>query len=213
MNFARDGAAHFPAAFTAGETERLRAFFASHPRSARLHPGSGVAPLIAPADAIARTLRPGARPAFARYFDKTEDENWSLSWHQDRTIAVAARIPTEGFSAWTVKHGIHHAVPPFHLLATMIVLRIHLDDVGADQAPLLIAPGSHRLGLVSEPAIAEAVESCGIHACLAGAGDVWAYSAPILHASGPMKGRGRRRVLQLAYSADDLPGGLEWLGV
>ena len=45
------------------------------------------------------------------------------------------------------------------------------------------------------------------------AGDVWVYSASILHASDRASAGGRRRVLQLSYSADPLPGGLEWLGI
>lgn len=96
----------------------------------------------------------------------------------------------------------------------MVTLRVHLDDVPADNAPLLIAPGSHRLGLVSEPEIDAAVARCGTHACLAARGDVWAYATPILHASAAAaSGRGRRRVLQVGYAARSLDDPLEWLGV
>ena len=35
----------------------------------------------------------------------------------------------------------------------------------------------------------------------------------ILHASNAAETPRRRRVLQIDYSADDLPGGLQWLGV
>lgn len=213
MDLAREGAQLFPAAFTVGEVERLRTFFASHPQSARLGGASGLAALLAPANAVAQALLPNARPVFARWFDKTRAANWSLAWHQDRTIALAARRDTPGFTSWTIKQGIPHAVPPFEILDRMLVLRIHLDDTGPASAPLLVAPGSHRLGLVPEPEIPAAVESCGTQTCLAAAGDLWAYAAPILHASSPMQAEGRRRVLQLAYSADALPGELEWLGV
>lgn len=37
---------------------------------------------------------------------------------------------------------------PVELLAKMITIRVHLDDVPANNAPLLIAPGSHRQGMV-----------------------------------------------------------------
>jgi hypothetical protein len=168
---------------------------------------------IAPADAIARARLPGARPVFARFFDKSRDANWSLAWHQDRTIALKRRRDTPGFTAWTVKQGIAHAVPPLDYLERMLILRLHLDDTGEAQAPLLVAPGSHRLGRLAESEIPAAVERCGTHACLAAAGDTWAYAAPILHASAAMQTPGRRRVLQLAYSADELPGGLKWLGI
>lgn len=57
------------------------------------------------------------------------------------------------------------------------------------------------------------VASCGTAACLAEPGDVWLYATPILHASEAAKAPLRRRVLQVDYAVDDLPGGLEWLGI
>ena len=81
-----------------------------------------------------------------------------------------------------------------------------------DNAPLLIAPGSHRLGRIAETEIDAIVTSKGIVSCLATAGDVWLYATPILHASA-MSAGARRRVLQVDYAANDLPGGLKWLGV
>lgn len=57
------------------------------------------------------------------------------------------------------------------------------------------------------------MNSCGQFACLAAAGDMWAYATPILHASSAATQPRRRRVLQVDYAAIDLPGGLEWLGI
>ncbi|MFZ5793300.1 MAG: phytanoyl-CoA dioxygenase, partial [Pseudomonadota bacterium] len=45
------------------------------------------------------------------------------------------------------------------------------------------------------------------------AGDIWLYANPILHASDAATDPTHRRVLQLDFAAQDLPGGLEWLGV
>ena len=95
----------------------------------------------------------------------------------------------------------------------MLTLRVHLDDVPATNAPLLIAPGSHRLGVIAEPDIDATVAKLGEVACLARAGDIWAYSTPVLHASRAASHPLRRRVLQVDFSADRLPGTLEWLGV
>ncbi len=164
------------------------------------------------AGAIARDiLGARARPVRAVLFDKTPASNWSLAWHQDRTIAVQERAEAEGFRNWTVKQGICHVEPPFALLAGMVTLRLHLDHVGEDNAPLLIAPGSHRLGLISEARITDVVAKCGSAVCLAEAGDVWSYATPILHASAASQSQGHRRVLQVDYSADDLPAPLRWL--
>lgn len=93
----------------------------------------------------------------------------------------------------------------------MATLRIHLDDVPADSAPLLIAPGSHRLGLVPEREIDAAVARHGTYACLAQRGDVWAYATPILHASAASTGA-HRRVLQVDFAARPLDAPLAWLG-
>lgn len=138
--------------------------------------------------------------------------NWSLGWHQDRVICVRERIETPGFGPWTVKSGVIHVAPPFALLERMVTLRVHLDDVPDGNAPLLIAPGSHR-ALAPEAEIEAIVALCGSRTCLADAGDVWIYATPIVHASAASTTTGRRRVLQIDYSADALPGGLEWVGI
>ncbi len=160
----------------------------------------------------ARHLGPDVRPVRAILFDKSASTNWSLGWHQDRTIAVKQRQDVAGFGPWIVKQGMQHVAPPFALLAGMLTLRVHLDPVPADNAPLLIAPGSHR-SLVAEQDIERAVAAHGTYACLAEAGDVWIYSTPILHASDAATRPARRRVLQVDYAAVLLPGGLEWLGI
>ena len=103
--------------------------------------------------------------------------------------------------------------PPFNLIERMVTLRIHFDPIDGGNAPLLIAPGSHRHGLIADSATDEMVAQCEVFACLAEAGDVWAYSTPILHASQAVGPGRRRKVLQVDYSPDDLPDGLDWLGL
>jgi len=103
--------------------------------------------------------------------------------------------------------------PPINLLERMVTFRVHLDDVGPENAPLLIALGSHRLGRIPIDGIAEVVSKSDIHVCLATAGDAWLYSTPIMHASNAATMPAGRRVLQVDYAAFDLPSGLRWLGV
>jgi hypothetical protein len=154
-----------------------------------------------------------ARPVRAILFDKTPRANWKLGWHQDRTIVVRRRVETEGYGPWSTKSGLQHVAPPVELLANMVTLRVHLDPVDADNAPLLIAPGSHRLGRVAEEDIQRVVQKCGSFSCLAEAGDVWLYATSILHASQAARSPFRRRVLQIDYCACELPVGLDWLGI
>jgi hypothetical protein len=162
---------------------------------------------------VARHMGKASRPVRMILFDKSITANWALGWHQDRTIVVRERIEVADYGPWTVKAGLLHVAPPIDLLERMMTIRIHLDAVSATNAPLLIAPGSHRLGRVAEANIGSAVERLGVYACLADAGDIWAYSTPILHASDTAAAPRRRRVLQVDFAAVDLPGGLEWLGI
>nr|WP_247715006.1 phytanoyl-CoA dioxygenase family protein [Qipengyuania mesophila] len=154
-----------------------------------------------------------AKPVRAILFDKSEGQNWSLGWHQDRTICVGEHCEVEGFGPWSTKAGMLHVEPPFDVIKRMVTLRGHLDPVPETNAPLLIAVGSHRLGRVPTTEVEEIVRASSVEACLAEAGDVWAYRTSIIHASKAAEvGRGRR-VLQVDYSADDLPDGLTWAGI
>jgi len=216
MKLDPDGAQLFPAAFTPAQIDALETILAALPGrpGTRLEPLPGLEEAVQPATAIAASIfGPDARPVRATLFDKSPARNWALGWHQDRTIAVRARIDTPGFDGWTVKAGIHHAIPPFEILARMLTLRIHIDPVCPDNAPLLIVPGSHRLDRIAEREITAVAARLGQASCPADQGDIWAYATPILHASARARAPTRRRVLQLLYSAEDLPGALEWLGV
>ncbi|MBJ7502062.1 MAG: phytanoyl-CoA dioxygenase family protein [Sphingopyxis sp.] len=219
LKFADDGAQHFPEA-ALGALDDICAALDKLPRQragVRIHGIAALRPILgangAAGSVAAAFLGDRCRPVRAILFDKTAETNWSLAWHQDRTICVKQRIDAENYGPWTIKGGMQHVAPPFELLSRMVTLRVHIDDVPANNSPLLIAPGSHNAGRVSTGEYDGVVERCGVFACLANAGDVWAYATPILHASETPDLQARRRVLQIDYSADELPGGLEWLGV
>jgi ectoine hydroxylase-related dioxygenase (phytanoyl-CoA dioxygenase family) len=183
----------------------------------RLHGMKALEPLLATNGCIgavaATVLGGGARPVRAILFNKSPERNWSLGWHQDRTICVKEKRDAPGFGPWTVKSGMVHVAPPFDLLTRMVTLRVHLDHVPRTNAPLLIAPGSHTYGRIAEGAVDEVVGQCGTATCTANAGDIWLYCTPILHASPAATAPTRRRVLQVDYAAEGLPHGLEWLGI
>lgn len=133
----------------------------------RLHGIRALGPLLdinGTIGAIAgKALGKSARPVRAILFNMSADTNWSLAWHQDRTVCVKERREAPGFGPWTVKSGLNHVAPPFDLLTRMVTLRVH--------------------------------------------------ATPILHASEAASEPMSRRVLQVDFAADDLPYGLEWLGV
>ena len=231
MQLDLDGAQLFPQALTPADTaalgDLLSAFAGTGPGTRlfpprdgegdRAKPGGGgpaLAKLLNSANQIARhLLGTSACPVRAIFFDKNPERNWSLGWHQDRTIAVRARIDTPGFTDWTAKSGIHHVVPPFEILQRTLTLRLHLDNAAEDNAPLLVAPGSHRLGRIPEREIPAAVARCGTAACLADAGDIWAYFTPILHASERARPPRPPPRPPAALGGRGPAGRLEWLGV
>lgn len=216
LTLARDGAARFPAAATAllPEIAAIAARLTPDQAGIRLHGIAGLPALLEPASPIgaiaANAIGAAARPVRAILFDKSATANWSLGWHQDRTIVVVERRAVAGFGPWTVKAGLLHVAPPFELLSRMVTLRIHLDPVTDDNAPLIVAPGSHKFGRIVEAEIESIVDRCGVARCHAEAGDVWIYATPILHASDAARAPRRRRVLQVDYAAESLPGGLVW---
>ena len=219
MRFASHGAERLDAVALplCGEIERAIATLPRDRPGLRIQGTPVLTALLEPGGAIAAMVARFAgglsRPVRALLFDKSAATNWSLAWHQDRTICVRERRDVAGFGPWTVKSGLLHVAPPIALLERMVTIRIHLDDVPADNAPLLIAPRSHRVGLVREDTIDAVVKDCGVHICTALTGDIWLYAAPILHASQAAAVPRRRRVLQVDYAAFDLPGGLIWSGI
>ena len=113
-----------------------------------------------------------ARPVRAVAFDKSPDLNWSLGWHQDRTICVRDRAQVAGYGPWGLKKGRHHVSPPIELLEQMITLRVHLDPVDETNAPLIVALGSHKLGFIPEKNVEKIVETARRYSCLANGGDI-----------------------------------------
>jgi hypothetical protein len=220
LTFTHDGAERHPSALnptTLDHLTRLLAHLPPDQPGIRLQGIEGLQSLLAPTSPIGLiasfVLGRACQPVRAILFDKSPATNWALGWHQDRTIAVRERVEVPGFSNWNAKDGMIHVEPPWAVLERMVTLRVHLDPVPPDNAPLLVAPGSHRLGRIRVGDVADVVERCGTAVCLAEMGDVWLYATPILHASDRATAGGRRRVLQVDYAVGELPDGLKWLGV
>mgnify|MGYP003381941674 CR=1 FL=1 len=220
LNLTRDGAVYVHAALSPYLCDQFEVVLASNKKGqpgVRLTGCAQLVQLLENESVVASLVQTISgrqlKPVRAILFDKSPDNNWALGWHQDRTIIVKNRFEVPGFGPWTIKAGLQHVAPPFSVIERMVTVRIHLDDVPECNAPLLVALGSHSKGLIAEQYVADAVNSSKIIRCLAARGDVWLYSTPILHASDRARSAGQRRVLQVDYSDDSLPGGLEWLGI
>jgi hypothetical protein len=154
---------------------------------------------------------PDSVPVRAILFDKTGDANWTVPWHQDRSIAVRERIDVPSFGPWSTKSGVVHVQPPLKILRQMVTLRFSLDSCPADNGPLRAISGTHQAVLDPEE-LKAAVHDRPQTICTTNAGGVVIMRPLIVHASSPAKRVGHRRVLHIEFGPPNLPGGLQWAG-
>ena len=152
----------------------------------------------------------GMKPVRVLLFDKTPNSNWSVPWHQDRTIAVSRRHDVPGFGPWSVKDGVIHVEPPVAVLQDMLTLRVFVDNCGVDDGPLEVARRSHRLGRVPAPDAKGLAAESDIFVGIGCSADVLAMKLLAIHASKRAAHPSHRRVLHVDYASGDLPAPLEW---
>lgn len=159
---------------------------------------------------LVKTVEPNAFLTKAIYFDKPDDSNWYVTWHQDVPINVKEKIETAGFKAWTKKKDINSVCPPEDILKNIFTIRIHLDSTTIQNGALKVVPGSHTKQFSDEekekitskldPTIIEVKE-----------GGIQLMKPLLLHSSSKSQNQKRRRVIHLEFCSLELPNGLEWL--
>lgn len=159
---------------------------------------------------VSNTLGGLARPVRAIAFDKTAASNWSVPWHQDRSIAVDRRGESPELGNWTVKSGVPHCEAPVRLLEQMLTLRWHLDPVGPEDGCLRVLPGSHRLGRLTAGAISALLPEVRPRDVSVPAGGLLAMRPLLVHSSRRRTTAGHRRVLHIELAAGDPPAPLRW---
>ncbi|SRR6266550_3855986 len=143
------------------------------------------------------------------FFNKTQEANWKVVWHQDLTIMVREGCEVPGFGPWTIKAGINHVQPPADILNHILAIRLHLDESGLDNGPLRVIPGSHKQGRLSSEEVAGAQKE-GSVVCTVPRGGALLMRPLLLHASSACVAPKPRRVIHLEFAATALPDGLEW---
>jgi hypothetical protein len=143
-------------------------------------------------------------------FDKTEDANWKVPWHQDVTIAVSRRVDAEGFGPWSMKAGVLHVQPPAAVLERMVSIRLHLDDCPKENGALRVISRSHGNGKLDERLIQELAERSVAVTCAMRRGGALIMRPLLLHASSASSVPGHRRVVHFDYAAVELPFGMSW---
>jgi phytanoyl-CoA dioxygenase PhyH len=153
---------------------------------------------------------PGCRPVRVVAFEKTEQSNWSLPWHQDRVIAVREKHEVAGFSTWSRKGDVWHCEPPLPYLDRMMFARLHIDAANETNGGLELALGTHKLGRVSAAEAHSRAQQAICEMCVAEAGDVLLAKALTLHRSQSSSVTRQRRAIRIDFSADHLPPPLQW---
>ncbi|MFT7560399.1 MAG: hypothetical protein ACI93R_002319 [Flavobacteriales bacterium] len=162
---------------------------------------------------IASSYLDGADANFVRaiLFDKTPTNNWLVSWHQDKTIAVSQKFERQGWGPWSTKDNILHVQPPLEVLNKMITFRIHLDASTQGNGCLKIIAKSHEQGLLTQDEITQYVAAHEHEYCVAAKGSALVMRPHSLHASGKAKMPNRRRVLHMEFCGWELPQDVAWV--
>ena len=158
---------------------------------------------------VKQVLGDNSFPINAFVIDKTQDNNWCLDWCQDLKIAVKNKIETSGYRNWTVESGILHAVPPKEVLEKRLSVRIHLDDCFIDNGAILVAPKSHKNGIIQSKTEIEKIISGETIYLEVEKGGVMFITSLLLHKSPYSTTNKKRRVLQIDYVGIKLSNGLE----
>lgn len=142
------------------------------------------------------------------YFDKPEQSNWFVAWHQDLTISVDKKMEIAGFGPWTVKQNQFAVQPPLEILECNFTIRIHLDDTDRNNGALKVIPGSHCKGVYRPETIDWSKETETI--CEVPCGGIMIMRPLLMHASSRTTNNARRRVIHIEFSNTALPEGLQW---
>jgi ectoine hydroxylase-related dioxygenase (phytanoyl-CoA dioxygenase family) len=146
----------------------------------------------------------------AIYFNKTQDNNWLVGWHQDKTIALQEKIPTPGYINWTKKQGVIHVQPPLEIMENILTLRIHLDRTDLNNGALKVIPKTHKMGFLNSERIKQLTTTNKTVVCEADAGDILIMSPLIVHSSAKSINNCDRRIIHLEYTLISLPQHLHW---
>jgi ectoine hydroxylase-related dioxygenase (phytanoyl-CoA dioxygenase family) len=91
----------------------------------------------------------------------------------------------------------------------ILAIRLHLDESGPENGPLLVIPASHKEGRLSAEQVANWKKTNGV-TCTVPKGGALLIRPFLLHASSGCDVPMPRRVIHLEFAAEELPQGLEW---
>ncbi len=141
-----------------------------------------------------------AFPYRATLFDKSAAANWLVAWHQDTALPLRERRELSGWGSWSMKEGVIYAHAPASALARILALRVHLDDSTAQNGPLRVLPGTHKLGVLSDEKIRQLALEISPVGCIVAQGGVLAMKPLLVHSSSKTQTNSSRRILHIEYA-------------
>ncbi|MDX1959864.1 MAG: phytanoyl-CoA dioxygenase family protein [Leptospiraceae bacterium] len=142
------------------------------------------------------------------YFDKPEDSNWYVNYHQDLTISVDVKAELEGFSLWTSKQNQFAVQPPIEILKSIFTIRIHLDDTDSENGALKVIPKSHSKEIYKHNHSDWETENEVV--CEVSKGGIMIMKPLLLHSSSRTTNNKKRRVIHIEFSNKELPTEVNW---
>jgi ectoine hydroxylase-related dioxygenase (phytanoyl-CoA dioxygenase family) len=144
------------------------------------------------------------------FFNKSQTNNWFVTFHQDRSIPVKSLASSSDWPGLSRKEGMTFVHGPDELMAQMVALRLHIDNSTLDNGPLRVIPDSHRSGTLSAAEIDVLRDTSTDRPLTVNSGGVIAMRPLLLHASSKSRTMNNRRVLHFLYGPEQTPDGLEW---
>lgn len=139
-------------------------------------------------------------PFRATLFDKSQDANWLVVWHQDTALPLCKRKEIPGWGPWSVKGGIAYAHAPTHALDRVIALRVHLDASTERNGALRVLPATHKLGVLTDDEVLRLSAEISAVECVVAPGAVLAMRPLLIHSSSKSQTEAPRRVLHIEYA-------------
>ena len=127
-------------------------------------------------------------------FNKTEDNNWAIGWHQDRAMTIDNQDVKQLPAEWINK---------------MITICIHLDDTNEKNGCMKIMPNTHKIGLLSPSEINEYTAENPQVYCEGPAGSALVMRSHVIHGSDIGSQPSQRRVLHLELCSQ-FPCEMQW---
>ena len=143
-------------------------------------------------------------------FEKSVDQNWLVSIHQDLSIPVAEKVEHPDLNGWAEKDGVIFVQPPDCVLNELVAVRIHIDDCGMSDGPLRIVAGTHKFGRMANMIALTLRDQICETICPVSKGGALLIKPLVLHASSKSSGNSKRRVLHFVFGPSELPLGLKW---